>query len=250
MPKLNNILHVTENNDVEVKSVYKLLPIDETESDKKSIIESKQQNEKDRVSSIDIEHSKLCVEVQRARGKVDSDDMDDMSNWENDFSLSKIELSDVVPLNKESQLSCENKTDINNDQTDPRGNSNRDVVSNETTDAPKNVLPEKKIQKYYEEYDDFIQSLSSPLNQNHTQNTASAILSGILNQPVNTVNAKCSSTIEDSKESDTTNTSTSSDSSSSESSTSSTSDSSSDSESSSDDDNASKSDKHKEKSQS
>lgn len=256
IPKLNQILHATENNDIEVESVQKLPRNDETETDKKSIIEPKQQIEKDAFSSIDKEHTsglRLCVEVQKSCEQINSDNMDDMSNWETDFSFSKIELSNALTLNTESQLSCKNKTDVSNDRTDTHGNSNRDAVSklsvsNETTDAPKNV-PEKKIQKYYEEYDDFIQSLSSPLNQTHTQNSESAMLLGILSKPVYTISAKYSPTSEDSKESETTNTSTSSDSSSSESSTSSTSDSSSDSDSSSGDDSVSKSDRQKDKSQ-
>lgn len=252
IPKQNQILHVTENDDVKGKSVLKLLRIDETESGKKSIIEPPQQQKEN--DDTEESGSKLCVDVQTACGKYASDNMVDLNltNWETDFSLSTIELSGVVTLNKESQLTCDNKTDIINDHTDPHSNSNRDVVSklsvsNETIDVPKNVLPEKKIQRYYEEYDDFIQSLSSPLDQ--TQSAESAMLLRIFNRPVNTVNTKYSPAIDDSKESETTNTSTdSSDSSSSESSTSSTSDSSSDSDSSSEDDSASESDEHKEKS--
>lgn len=239
--KLNKIEHDAEKQDLEVTSVQKLLQIDGIESDKKSInVESKQQIEKNTIDSIDKKHesgSNECIDVQMARGKNAPDNMVDMSNWKtDDFSL----------------------TDNIMDQTNSHSNSNRDVVlklsvSNKMNDAPKNVLPEKKIQKYYEEYDDFIQSLSSPLNQTHSQKSDAAMLSNILYQPVNIVNAKhYSPTNEDSKESDTTNTSTtSSDSSSSESSTTSTSDSSSsDSDSSSDDDSASESDEYKEKSQS
>lgn len=263
IPKYNKVLNATEDNGLEVKSLQhsqNKKGLDGTQSEKKNIIDDpKHQKEIGTDYTFDNEHesgSKLCTEVRKASGEVESN-MDNMSNWETDFPLSKIELSEAGTSNEESQLNCERKKEIIKEETEPHAELDRDYIiskpnvsNDETTDAAKNVLPEKKTQKYYEEYDDFIQSLSSPLNQTHAQNSESAMLSIIFNQPMYTDNVKYSPTIEDSKESETSDTSTSSDSSSSESSSSSsTSDSSSNSDSSSDDDSATESDEYKEKSQ-